>query len=422
MIPKPEEETESMIKKILSIIVLGIFMMSTTCPAALAADLDDVLRRLDKLEQENQALRAEVQTLKSSQMASGVSMDGKLVTVTKSPVALTVYGYVKADASYGDSTNGILVMNAPNESSADGQESFNLAANETRLGFALSGPEIGYDGKASAKIEGDFYGDTLRIRQAFVNLDFPKWALLAGQTWDFFTPQGPSTLNFGYGWRAGNIGDRHRQIILTNKWGEMLGGKLTTKVGIIDTGIAAQVETGLPLGGAYAEYAVDIMDMPATFAVGGIYGEMEDRASATLATDDLSIWAATAAMTLKVSDMLSLKAEGYSGANLATFRSTNNLSTELGKAVRSQGGFVQATIKPWDKGQFNLGAGVDDVIKVDQTSVANWDINYTTFLNYKHSLTKNLTLGLEYQSFRTKYTDATKGDANRVQTSLIYAF
>ena len=55
------------------------------------------------------------------------------------------------------------------------------------LGLDVTGPDIG-KGRSSAKIETDFGGFSgghtmLRIRQAYVNLDWGKSAVLVGITW-----------------------------------------------------------------------------------------------------------------------------------------------------------------------------------------------------------------------------------------------
>jgi len=81
---------------------------------------------------------------------------------------------------------------------------FDFGANISRLGFAITGPDA-FGAKTTAKIEGDFsgYGDgvndmVLRLRHAFINFDWGKTSLLAGQTWHpfFVTENFPATVNF----------------------------------------------------------------------------------------------------------------------------------------------------------------------------------------------------------------------------------
>ena len=79
------------------------------------------------------------------------------------------------------------------EFNADGSEDINaepkltFVSFTTRLGVDVSGPEI-WKAKSSAKIEADFCGygannTLLRIRQAYVALNWERLSLICGQTW-----------------------------------------------------------------------------------------------------------------------------------------------------------------------------------------------------------------------------------------------
>ena len=74
----------------------------------------------------------------------------------------------------------------------------------SRLGLDVKGPNIG-SAQSSLKLEVDFRGSgsnwaTLRIRHAYVNLDWGKHALLAGQTWHpLFGDVFPQMLNLSTG-------------------------------------------------------------------------------------------------------------------------------------------------------------------------------------------------------------------------------
>ena len=74
----------------------------------------------------------------------------------------------------------------------------------TRLGLDVKGPQVG-TAKTSAKVETDFGGFSknvalLRIRQAYVALDWEKHQLLIGQTWHpLFGSVFPDILNLSTG-------------------------------------------------------------------------------------------------------------------------------------------------------------------------------------------------------------------------------
>jgi len=76
----------------------------------------------------------------------------------------------------------------------------------TRLGTKVKGPNV-WGAKISGTLEGDFFGNTentiglLRLRHAYVNMDWSKTTLLMGQTWypTFIPEVFPGVANFSTG-------------------------------------------------------------------------------------------------------------------------------------------------------------------------------------------------------------------------------
>ena len=108
------------------------------------------------------------------------------------------YGFVRGDLFYNSRANmapidGNFYLYPLDKSfDADGKD-LNATPNgsfytfTSRLGLDVTGPDIG-KARSSAKIETDFGGFSgsntmLRIRQAYVNLDWGKSAVLVGITW-----------------------------------------------------------------------------------------------------------------------------------------------------------------------------------------------------------------------------------------------
>jgi len=126
-----------------------------------------------------------------------VAQDENKVTAKKSSIQL--YGFVRSEY-YHDSYKGVNAAqdnfylfplykgtdangNDLNEQSISG-----YTAMATRFGMNISGPEI-LGAKSSANIETDFagivsaYPEVLRLRKAYVKLDWEKSSLVVGQTW-----------------------------------------------------------------------------------------------------------------------------------------------------------------------------------------------------------------------------------------------
>lgn len=411
-------------KKLLMGIMAVLFSVSFALPASAQVTLDDVLKRVEALEKENAMLKDQVMALKNAPAPVAAVAAAPAGNAVESKFKVKLYGYVKADAVYSNSGSGVSAMYPTSELATHDNDSFNMTAQETRLGLDITAPMMDMGGTPSAKIETDLWGGNLRIRHAYAKIAFDKWDVLAGQTWDFFSPLGPSTLNVGYAWNAGNIGDRHAQVILSNKISDnVLGGKLSTKVGILDTGIANQTTTGVPAGGVLVNYENEIMNIPTTMYVAGIIGGLE---SGSAPKYDERLYAGTTGMTMKFTNWLMLKGEGYIGSGLNVFRSAtfdaDGIEAATNKGIDSRGGFVELTLKPTKKIENNYGVGVDDVTSRLTSSATAWTRNAVVYTNVKYSLTSDLVVGVELQQFSARFSNGTKGDDNRIQTSLIYKF
>ena len=132
-------------------------------------------------------------------------------------------------------------------------------------------------------------------------------------------------------------------------------------LGLVDTHSDDQEARGIPVSGTYIKLDNSIFEMPYTVGVGGIWGELKDTSAGTLSDKYLDVWATTVGLTLKINKTFSFKTEGYIGANLAAFRSTNNSSIDGHKSLRSRGGFAQLNIKLSEKDNINIRGGIDDV-------------------------------------------------------------
>jgi len=415
-----------------------VLMISLAAPSyAQDADMSAILKRLEKLEQENKRLNNEVSSLKvavqeaqqKAAQPTEAAAATKIKPVVTTKVPIDMYGYVKGDVVYNDSAADTLAMNAPRENTNKDNDEFNFTANETRIGFNLGGLDVPGGGKFLAKIETDFWNGEestaantpqLRLRQGYVQFEQTKWDLLLGQTWDFISPLNPSTLNFGIAWRAGNIGDRHPQLTFTKKNTKLLGGEVTTKFGLIDSNDDSQERRGFPIVGAYTSLKRKVLGKTTTLGIGGMYGQAE----VTAISSDVPIWAGTVTFETLLTNKLSLKGEGFVGQRLNQFRGGSSIGIAHNKSVRSTGGWFQFAYQATEKLQTNIGAGIDDVLTDRQAADSTdlWGKNVTYFLNLKYRILKNVVLGIEYQGFNTLYQDGVKGDLNRIQSSVIYEF
>lgn len=125
------------------------------------------------------------------------------------------YGQIRTDLYYNSRANqetvdGLFYMYPKDKVRDEDGNDLNSTPNSnfytlySRLGVDVAGPKLG-TAKTSAKIEADFRGtgnsfSVVRLRHAYLNLDWNKSALLLGQTWHpLYGEVAPQILNLSMG-------------------------------------------------------------------------------------------------------------------------------------------------------------------------------------------------------------------------------
>ncbi len=355
-----------------------------------------------------------------------------------------LYGYVKGDASYDSSrtTSGNFVLYVDSEATRDSDNEFNLTANQTRLGLNIGGPES-ETMRASGKVEFDFYGNyasenksKIQMRHAYMTLLWPQWDLtvIAGQTSDVVSPLVPTTLNYTVLWDAGNIGYRRPQIRLTK--GLPLGEKTALKfegamartIGRTTPADPTLTESGEDAGFPTLQGRVSMAfpfvgPKPAAVGISGHYGQEEYDLDATGRHVDFDTRSVCLDVTVPVAKWLTLQGELFSGENLDSYFGGigQGVNTTAREEIRSQGGWIAATLGPWSKCAFNVGAGIDDVEAEDVDAGAR-TLNSSVFGNVIYSWNKHAQVGFEMSHWKTRYKGSGDADDMRAQVSFIYTF
>ncbi|UCD14863.1 MAG: hypothetical protein JSV34_03835 [Candidatus Omnitrophota bacterium] len=415
--------------RIKALLMTAIFSL-TFLPGAFADDQsrEELLERVSVLENEVAQLKAIISNMQNKQY----KVERKVEEITAAPSTapskgitskhkVKLYGFLKLDATYDDSKTDDADASrfAQSPSTFTNEEEFSMTARNSRLGLKYFGPQE-YPAKVFGNLELDFYDTSsahhstqLRMRHAFVELQYPKWSVLAGQTWDVFGPLGPATLNTnGYLWNGGNIGFRRSQIRLTNKFDLNDGNKVTTQLSLNRN---ANTDNS-PIVEGRAAYTFPFLGKESTIGIESLYGE-------DTSTDDVPYWAMGADLSLKLGSKLSLKGEFFRGSNLNDFLAGigQGVNATTNDGIDTVGGWAQLSYKPHDKYTFNAGYGIDTPKKRD-LNTGNRYKNEVIFANVMYSLLKDVKLGLEYSYFETKYLNADNGKNNKVTTSVIYNF
>ncbi|MCP4652711.1 MAG: porin [Candidatus Omnitrophica bacterium] len=428
-------------RTIFTAILISLFMINST-PCVFAGgnepSREELVNRISSLEEELAQLKTLVNRVAGEQTKVEQKIDNINVTngtsTTENAITskhkVKLYGFLKLDASSDSfkTNNPDAPKYALSKTSNGNEKEFAMTAMNSRLGLKYYGPEE-LDAKVYGNLELDFY-DTAsdnsqkpRMRHAFFELQYPKWSLLAGQTWDIFGPLGPNTLNTnGYLWYSGNIGFRRPQIRLT-KVSEVNDQKKVTSQLSINRNIGSNlgsVNTGEdsnhPMIEGRVAYAFPLFGKTSTVAIAGLWGREKS-------STKISVWAGGLDFVVPLTSTLSVKGEFFRGANLDGLLAGigQGVNTTTNRGIDSIGGWGQVTCKPWDKYAFNLGYGTDKDDK-DDLNTGDRHRNSTVFANINYAIIKDVKLGLEYSYTETKYLNQKDGENNRITTSLIYSF
>lgn len=359
-------------------------------------------------------------------------------------VDVQLYGKIKADAAFDTSriNTGDYARWVETEQRNRNDHELNMTANETRVGVKITGPDLG-GAKTSGLIETDFFGGgaenkaTPMMRHAYAKVDWtePGVTLLAGQTWDVISPLNPSVLNYSVQWWAGNIGYRRPQIRLTKTQDLGGGTELKLKAALartigrtsgFDPGDSGE-DSGLPsLQGRASLTFPFLAGRKATIGASGHYAREEYDTDAYGHNQDVDSWSANLDFDLPICSWMQIKGETFTGQDLDAYLGGIGQGTELHgtrvAALRSMGGWVAASLGPWDRWTFNVGYGGESIPRGDVSAATMRTCNSAIFGNAFFKINDCTSIGVEVSRWQTQYKGQDSGDSLRVQTSLIFSF
>lgn len=369
-------------------------------------------------------------------VAGLLSAGGGAAQESSSPV--TLYGYVKFDASWDEAlvSAGNFARWVVSPEVFEPHAHFNATARQTRFGLEFSQPRG--SAQLSGRVEMDFYGagaenkNGVQARHAFVRLVWPSgWELLAGQTSDVISPLVPGTLNYTVAWWAGNIGYRRPQFRVTKstRLGDLdlrLDVAATRTIGD-DFVVAEPGDSGSDSGRPTFEGRLGL-GVPlgeGRLTLGGHIHRGDENLHTELDPDLAEI--ATSSWGLDLSAAagpLSVKAEVWGGANLDDHLGGIGQGLQQDdssvSAISSKGGWAELG---WSASGFRLGlgGGVDD--PDDEDLLRGFRArNATQWLTAVRDFGDGLHAGLELSRWETDYVGLATGTSLRMQTSLIYSF
>jgi len=425
----------------------SMFVMAIVFAGAIAvftqgAEVGDMALENTLLRQRLDQLDKQIQDLQENRAMQSNSAGAKAPVWSKLDVEL--YGYLKLDAAYDTSRidNGNYAKWVSSIAPNSDDDQFNMTANETRLGFMVTGPKN--NGLVtSGKVEIDFYGTGggenkagIMMRHAFVKLDWPdnNFSVIAGQTSDVISPLVPTTINYSVAWWAGNIGYRRPQIRFTKECSYndnvdlKFEGAFVRTIGRDTNLVAGTTDSGEDAGFPTVQGRVGVTlpiipGRKSTIGFSAHMGEEEYDLAASGRSKDFKTWSLNLDVTQPICDKVTIKGEIFKGENLDAYLGgiAQGVNTTLLKEIDSSGGWIAASLGPWNNKQFNVGVSVDDPDNGD-LNATNASYNRSIFGNIICSLNSQTDIGFELSRWDTDYLGTKDEDSLRAQFALKYKF
>ena len=214
----------------------NLFCLGLLWPAWLGAqqtpEINQILQRLDKLEQENRALAEQVQQLKSELAAARPDVSGNAaptsaatanatasptvderLAIQESRVEEQAQTKVEASEKFPISLTGMVLFNTYLNSRQGGGSEYPTAAaltsspeaagatlRQTVIGLVYHGPQTFLGGTVHGSLYMDFFtggvnfNSTLRLRTGSISLDWKTRSVMVGIDKPIFNPREPASL------------------------------------------------------------------------------------------------------------------------------------------------------------------------------------------------------------------------------------
>jgi hypothetical protein len=409
------------------------------------------------VEEPPQASQAAKQEAKPAPRVTGIDLG---------PVRATPYGTIYFNA-FGNS-GGTNNADDPLFATPTNQGNVSMSVRQTRLGLKLEGPTI-LHAKSRGQVEADFSGGfpavgvgdnfgIVRLRLAFVRLDWEKTSVEAGQDWMVFAPNNPVSIaaaSIPQMAAAGNPWSRLPQIRMERRWasGKVLwqGAVLAPSTGDSPTAGTSpfflQPTTGAASRVPFFQSRVAFGDgnwlgtkKAGSVGFSGQYGRA--RVANTTGNNQIESLGLAADWNFPIVVRLTVNGEAFFGRNLAGFqagvfqgfnpdfayRRGTTLIAGGPRAIGTRGGWTQLGFTPpvfSDRLIIYGTYGLDDPRDSDLVSLTkrDWRLRNGAYaFSFLYKFSPQLSWGIEFRRFETVYLQSGKQTANHVNLGAAFSF
>ena len=320
---------------------------------------------------------------------------------------------------------------------------FSMHPRLTRFGVDYNGPRISAlgDAKLSGKLELDFENggsesrQIVRIRHAYLKMNWKDFSILRGQTWDIFSPLYPTVNNDSLMWNAGNVGDRRPQFRFAyepkaghGQWSLIGGVGLTGAIDSLDldlNGFRDGEESGRPDVQARVGYShtLWVKDQSASIGASGFYGWLNTSRPVSAANrTSFRSQLINIDYTLPLAPRVSLRGEGWWGRNMSDVRGGAGQGLAAsGRDIRGRGGWSELSVKVSRYYSFHPGYTTDDPVDSD-LGAGGRTRNRAFYFGNRITPGGNFLIGLDYLRWKTDFKGFLPGVDNRVNIFFQYSY
>lgn len=369
--------------------------------------------------------------------------------------ALKLYGHGRLDAAFatGRMANaqfGLWAL-APN-ANGDYEKEFTLYPRWSRFGADWNGGGLGGNlAKISAKIEIDFHDNVAansgksesrampRMRHAYGQVQMGDVTILAGQTWDLFSPLIAGGMEQAIFWYGGNLGDRRPQLRVT--YAPTFGpATLVVAAAAAQSGAVDMQDLdgdGVMDGNAWASPAAQGLielkltafgEKPLRVGVSGHYGGKTLQVAG--ADQNFKVLGLVGHAEIPIS-ILTFRAEVWTGENMSDLRggigqgirvvrnAADVTLIDSGEGLSASGGWLHVNLAPVSWYSVTLGVGRDEL---GSPNVGERARNDTLNFANVFSPWKPVKLSLVYDHYWTQYEGGPKASVHRFCASTMVSF
>ncbi len=202
--------------RLLSLFV-PVLLAPSLLPAQNSPDMSSILARLDRLEQQNQQLLAEIKSLRAELGASPPTAPARAdveerLNVDENRIQEQAQSKIESSQKFPVRLTGMALFNAysnsphssgseyPTVATASGPGNTGATFRQTIIGLEFRGPQTFWGGRIHGSVYMDFFsGDpplnqTFRLRTGSIQIDWASRSVLAGVDKPIFNPREPASL------------------------------------------------------------------------------------------------------------------------------------------------------------------------------------------------------------------------------------